>query len=181
MIRYMVEVDILVHFLWHGWDISWKIWYMVEVHILVHGWVISWMLWHMIKTYIWCMIHGYYETCLRHILAHGLWIWHMHVTWMVSISMAIKVTCFDDDVNDEVLVSVTRTMRCWMMMIATILLSMTDWLSVTSRLSWTMSMKGWFYTHISGWKEGARKGGCILLLIEAKEYRELELPSHWSL
>jgi hypothetical protein len=36
------------------------------------------------------------------------------------------------------------------------------------------------YIYISWWKDRARKGGCILLPIDAEELRELEIPSSWS-
>jgi hypothetical protein len=55
------------------------------------------------------MIHGYYEICFRNILEHGLWIWHMIVTWMVSISMVVEVAGFDDEVS----ISVTWIVIGW--------------------------------------------------------------------
>jgi hypothetical protein len=155
---YMLKEYLLVH----GWGISWMIWHMSEAHILVHGWGILWMIWHMFDAYLWYMIYGYYNT---YIMAYGLrhmlvmsgiffwWSWHM-----IYVSGSSFV---DDDVS----------------------LSMTGWLSVImiGLLSVIVSVTGWVYTYILGRNEGERKGVHSLLLIWVGEYRELELPSGWSL
>ena len=37
MLWYFILEYLMVHDLWHDWDISWVIWYMVKVHILAYG------------------------------------------------------------------------------------------------------------------------------------------------
>jgi hypothetical protein len=52
---------------------------------------------------------------------------------------------------------------------------------MTMEVTLTVVVTGCVYIYISRNKEEERKGSCSLLPVGAGEYRELELPSGWSL
>jgi hypothetical protein len=74
----------------------------------------------------------------------------------------------DDDDSDRLIISDK--------LIISNILIISDSLFVRDNVSDKLSL------HLcSRWKEGEGKGGCRILLVGAREYRELELPLGWIL